>query len=171
MQKDETKRYRKWILNGVYYFVACNLDFGLAYAIASVAWLYFRMFKEKSYIYRLTNSLLETSHVSLYRRECHQGALALVEEEQAAIKTECSNAVHKIIESPHKIKPCRLWDLRSNRVINYRLLHAVLEVPSFWAISHSWTADMTKVYTPINEYLQMNVALWSLGKAWQGSFS
>ncbi|RPB17887.1 hypothetical protein L211DRAFT_799420, partial [Terfezia boudieri ATCC MYA-4762] len=59
--------------------------------------------------------------------------------------------------------PRRVWDLKSNRVVAYSMLHAKtqathqVENPGsvstrapFWAISHSWTDDMEAVDTSIN---------------------
>lgn len=38
LNKSQTQLYNSWILNDVRYFIACDLDFGLAYAIARVVW-------------------------------------------------------------------------------------------------------------------------------------
>ncbi|KAF8457093.1 hypothetical protein BDZ91DRAFT_786036 [Kalaharituber pfeilii] len=58
--------------------------------------------------------------------------------------------------------PRRIWDLKSNRVVDFRMLHAEvnsIEVPhkgtrrpTFWAVSHSWTSDMRTVETSVNQY-------------------
>ncbi|KAF8464654.1 hypothetical protein BDZ91DRAFT_729567 [Kalaharituber pfeilii] len=58
--------------------------------------------------------------------------------------------------------PRRIWDLKSNRVVDFRMLHAEvnsIEVPhqstrwpTFWAVSHSWTSDMKTVETSVNQY-------------------
>jgi len=66
----------------------------------------------------------------------------------------------EIIQSPYGIKPRRLWDLYSNRVIPYNWYRSPVEcddasVPNetFWAISHSWVteADRYTLYTSVNE--------------------
>src|SRR5437868_13980172 len=52
--------------------------------------------------------------------------------------------------------PRRLWDLNSNRVVDFQMLHAaqssIATPPTFWAVSHSWTSDMRPVSTAINQH-------------------
>ncbi|KAF8459256.1 hypothetical protein BDZ91DRAFT_742073 [Kalaharituber pfeilii] len=58
--------------------------------------------------------------------------------------------------------PRRIWDIKSNRVVEFRMLHAeVLSMavdlqqsyPPFWAVTHSWTSDMRPVETSVNQHL------------------
>ncbi|KAF8465693.1 hypothetical protein BDZ91DRAFT_726707 [Kalaharituber pfeilii] len=64
------------------------------------------------------------------------------------------------IPNPYNITPRRLWDLLRNRVVELDVYaeskegKAVPRVPltGYWAISHSWTADMQLWMTPINHY-------------------
>ena len=75
----------------------------------------------------------------------------------------------ELIRSPYHIMPRRIWDLKSNRVVEFRMLHSELLAraclsgsvvinlekapsPPFWAITHSWTNEMSPVKTPINQY-------------------
>ena len=60
--------------------------------------------------------------------------------------------------------PRRVWDLKSNRVIDFRMIHSevlaweyvfggvTMNLPKFWAITHSWTKEMSPVQTSINQY-------------------
>jgi len=64
-----------------------------------------------------------------------------------------------LIKSPYLIMPRRIWDLKSNRVVEFRMLHSdilargyVSGGVAFWAITHSWTNEMTPVKTSINLY-------------------
>ncbi|KAF8457115.1 hypothetical protein BDZ91DRAFT_644212, partial [Kalaharituber pfeilii] len=50
-----------------------------------------------------------------------------------------------------EVLPRRLWDLQSNRVIEFPLL-TIDHIPAFWAITHSWTDNMKRIRTPINGY-------------------
>ena len=61
------------------------------------------------------------------------------------------------IMNPYSIFPRRLWDLVNNRVIDvdaFASPNGTPRVPvgGYWAISHSWTADMKRWMTPINNY-------------------
>ncbi|KAF8442732.1 hypothetical protein BGX38DRAFT_1095868, partial [Terfezia claveryi] len=48
--------------------------------------------------------------------------------------------------------PRRIWDLKSNRVVDNDLHTQSPLYPLFWAITHSWTHDMKPlVMTPINQ--------------------
>ena len=59
----------------------------------------------------------------------------------------------QFIKSPYDIMLRRLWDLKCNRVINFQFLHAVQpETLTFWAVTHSWTGDMSRVWTTINQH-------------------
>jgi len=57
-----------------------------------------------------------------------------------------------VIASPFSIRPRRVWDLRSHRVIPWE--SADLETPNLWAISHSWVKESERhmVKTAVNGY-------------------
>jgi len=67
------------------------------------------------------------------------------------------------MENPLWAAPRRVWHLHSNRVVPWdwclggnRCLpleaHGAESMPGGWAISHSWTADMEAVSSPINRF-------------------
>jgi len=61
------------------------------------------------------------------------------------------------IVNPYSIFPRRLWDLVNNRVVDVDAFASPdgtprVPVGGYWAISHSWTADMRRWMTPINNY-------------------
>jgi len=69
----------------------------------------------------------------------------------------------QIITDSKNVLPRRLWDLYAGRVVHgVNLLHSRCkecgddDTPSltvdFWAISHSWTNDMSGAYSPVNQY-------------------
>ncbi|KAF8417281.1 hypothetical protein EV426DRAFT_623803 [Tirmania nivea] len=69
----------------------------------------------------------------------------------------------QIITDSKNVLPRRLWDLYAGRVVHtVNLIHSRCkdcgddDKPSltvdFWAISHSWTNDMSAVYSPVNQY-------------------
>ncbi|KAF8456826.1 hypothetical protein BDZ91DRAFT_636446, partial [Kalaharituber pfeilii] len=64
----------------------------------------------------------------------------------------------ELIHSPYLVMPRRIWDLKSNRVVDFTMLHSealsmAVDLPTFWAVSHSWTSDMEPVETSVNQYL------------------
>ena len=131
----------QWIRNDVCYFVACDFDFGLAYAAARVAWNHFNEYS------------VDSSIISIQRGQWHKHAQALHEKRSKAIKISSGQ---ELIEKPYSIMPRRLWDLKSNRVVDFRMLLAIKSaidtIPTFWAVSHSWTSDMCLVWTAINQH-------------------
>ncbi|KAF8472869.1 hypothetical protein BDZ91DRAFT_760315 [Kalaharituber pfeilii] len=74
-------------------------------------------------------------------------------------QSEANGDTHSI-KNPYRIPPRRLWDLHSNRVVELDVYakHGRSKIipcmPSggFFAITHSWTADMKLWMTPINHY-------------------
>ena len=134
---------RQWIQNDVSYFVSCNFDFGLAYAAARVAWKDFN----KHYI--------DSKLMSIQRGQWLKHGQLLDEARSKVIKIDHSKS-REFIESPYSIMPRRLWDLKSNRVVDYRMLHASQSTfetrPTFWAVSHTWTRDMSPIRTAVNHY-------------------
>jgi len=68
----------------------------------------------------------------------------------------------KSIPNPYNVVPRRLWDLVNNRVVdidvfakrgeNGEIISPRMPAGGYWAISHSWTADMQRWMTPVNNY-------------------
>ena len=143
LHEDMTQAKNQWIQNDVRYFVACNYDFGFAYAAARVAWAHFN---EPS---------VDCSVISVHRGRWHKHARTLDEARSKAIEIDLQTQ-QELIVSPYSIMPRRLWDLKSNRVVNFRMLHAaqttIKTKPIFWAVTHSWTRDMSPIWTAINQY-------------------
>ena len=143
LHEDTIQAKCQWIQNDIRYFVACNYDFGLAYAAARVAWVHFN---EPS---------VDCNVISVSRGRWHKHAQRLDDARSKAIEIG-SQAQQELIASPYSIMPRRLWDLISNRVVNFRMLHASQSTneatPTFWAVTHSWTADMSLVWTSINQH-------------------
>ena len=155
LNKDATQAKGQWIRSDVRYFVACNLDFGLAYAAARVAW---KRFNEHS---------VDSKAISIHRCRWHRNAQELDKARSKAIEidhstflkavtTDDSNAPQQLIISPYSIMPRRIWDLKSNRVVDFRMLHAaqptIVKAPTFWAVTHSWTMDMSPIETAVNQH-------------------
>ena len=145
LHEDTIQAKHQWIRNDVRYFVACNYDFGLAYAAARIAWKHFN------------DHSLDSSVISIQRGQWHKNAQVLDEARSKAIDTSSSGRVgQQLIILPYSIMPRRIWDLKSNRVVNFRMLHAAQSrtqtTPIFWAVSHSWTSDMSPTRSAINQY-------------------
>ena len=151
LSEDAIQAKRQWIENDICYFNTCNFDFGLAYAAARVAW---QNFNDQS---------VDCSTIAIQRSQWHKQVLIFEEERMKAIEIDKSSSGQQVrqdlIISPYKIMPRRLWDLKSNRVVDFQMLHAFRSTvraanpqPPFWAVSHSWTNDMSPTHTPINQY-------------------
>ena len=140
LNKDTARAKYQWIENDVRYFVACNLDFGLAYAAARVAWEHFGEHSSRI--------------ISINRGRWHKHAQELDKARAKAI--EIDSIQQELILSPYSIMPRRIWDLKSNRVVDFRMLHAAQSTidtrPTFWAVTHSWASHMSPVWTSINQY-------------------
>ena len=125
---------------------------GLAYAAARVAWKHF-------------NDL--SFNIAIHRGQWLAKAIQIDEVRETSIYRD--NRGQALIKSPYRIMPRRIWDLKSNRVVEFRMLHSevlareclsgsvvigLLEgpCPPFWAITHSWTNEMLPVKTSINQY-------------------
>jgi len=124
---------------------------GLAYAAARVAW---KHFNDPDF------------NVAVHRGQWLAKAKQLDEVRERAIYR--NDTGQELIKSPYRIMPRRVWDLRSNRVVEFRMLHSdfvareyqsggIIDVekappPPFWAITHSWTSEMSPVTTSINQY-------------------
>ena len=148
LHEDTIQAKQEWIQNDVRYFVACNYDFGLAYAAARVAWAH------------LNKPSVDCNVISIRRARWHKHAQMLDEARSKVIKID-SEAGQELIVSPYSVMPRRIWDLKSNRVVDFRMLHAAQPTstnmppttpPTFWAVTHGWTNDMSPVWTAINQY-------------------
>ena len=148
LQAGTANRLEGWIRSDVRYFIARNFDFGLAYAAARVAW---KNFNEDD---------INDDSISAQRGRWHWHAKKL--DSARSGSTQVSND-SELIQSPYSIMPRRIWDLKSNRVVEFRMLHAanlsmqrvpdpLSSRPAYWAISHSWTTDMHPTKTSVNEY-------------------
>jgi len=139
------KRLQGWIRNDIRYFISQNFDFGLAYAAARVGWKHFN----------------EGVNIAVQRGRWLKKEKEIGVARIQAIHTD--SAGQELIKRPYSVMPRRIWDLKSNRVIEYRMLHSEVQsikIPSnamntrapFWAVTHSWTQKMRKVETSINQY-------------------
>jgi len=138
-----SERLQGWIQNDIRYFVSQDFDFGMAYAAARIGWQHFN---------QLAPAVAE-GEISRQRGRWLSRAKEIDEARGRAIHTDDKKL--ELIESPYSVMPRRIWDLRSNRVVAYRMLHAVApphQHPTFWAVTHSWTACMEAVDTSINQY-------------------
>jgi len=153
----EFKRYENWIRNDVRYFVTRGYDFGEAYAAARVGW---RHFRKPEFVHVVER------HRGLWLRNAQK----IDKERVNSIYRD--NTGQEMIKLPYEVMPRRLWDLKSNRVVEFRMLHSELlayesttewqlgkarakvshSVPVYWAISHSWEVFMDPAPTPINQH-------------------
>jgi len=141
-----------WIRNDVRYLVNHGYDLGLAYAAARVAWKHFNDPDFK---------------IAVHRDQWLAKAKQIDEVRENAMYTDDTG--QELIKYPYRIMPRRMWDLKSNRVVEFRMLHSEVlareclpgsviisldkpPLPSFWAITHSWTNEMSPVNTSINQY-------------------
>jgi len=93
------------------------------------------------------------------------------ERDKTFIQVNASGSGHELIRLPYEIPPRRVWDIKSNRVIDFSFLtiEKIEEnpltnawevqfsrdshrIPEFWAISHSWTDDMQAAETVVNGF-------------------
>jgi len=145
-----------WIRKDVRYLINQGYDLGLAYAAARVAW---KHFNEPDF------------NIAAHRGQWLAQARELDVMRENAIYTDGTG--QGLIQSPYRIMPRRIWDLKSNRVVEFRMIHsqflareflsssasidlekANLEkatTPPFWAITHSWTNEISPVDTSINQ--------------------
>ncbi|KAF8418424.1 ankyrin repeat-containing domain protein, partial [Tirmania nivea] len=156
----ESKCYKDWIRNDVRYFVSHGFDFGEAYAAARVGW---KHFSEPDFVHLIAQ----------HRGQWHGIAQKIDKERDNSINRNDAMG-QEMIKEPYKVMPRRLWDLKSNRVVEFQMLHSellayksttewqlgkarveashVCEMPVYWAISHSWESSMNLVQTSINQY-------------------
>ncbi|KAF8441158.1 ankyrin repeat-containing domain protein [Terfezia claveryi] len=149
LDRATLEHHKVWIRNDIRYFVTQGFDLGLAYSAARVAWNDLMVKgRSKSDVARYRYSWLELAEY--------------LDKVRAAVITRDS-AGQELIKEPYEVMPRRVWDLKSNRVVAYSMLHAKVQATHqvgypapaptrapFWAISHSWTDDMEAVDTPIN---------------------
>ena len=145
-------RLQVWIRNDVRYLINQGYDLGLAYAAARVAW---KHFNDPGF------------NVAAHRGQWLAKATEIDKLRENSIHTDHTG--QELIKSPYRIMPRRIWDLKSNRVVEFRMLHSEVfarecltahgglidlekvPCPPFWAITHSWTNDMSAVKTSINQ--------------------
>jgi len=141
---EVAERLQGWIQNDIRYFVSQGFDFGMAYAAARIGWKHFN---------QLAPAVAD-AEISRQRGRWLNRAKELDQARGRAIYTDGKK--QELIESPYSVMPRRIWDLRSNRVVAYRMLHAQSpsdqQHPTFWAVTHSWTACMEAVHTSVNQY-------------------
>ena len=127
--KTQAKHQWPWILDDTFYFIACNFDFGLAYAAARVAW---KHFNEHS---------VDSNIISIQRGQWHKHAQMLDKVRSKVIEVDYSSSRQELIILRYLIMLRRLWDLKSNHVVDFRMLHAaqrtIKDTPTLWAVSHS----------------------------------
>lgn len=150
------KRNSIWIHNDVQYFIKRSYDLGLAYSACRVAWKYFNN---------------HTFNVAAHRARWHEKANATDATRTDSIYQDSETGLG-LIKSPYEIMPRRIWDLKSNRVVAFRMLlsdflargelcnnpnpnvnkDSFILSPDFWAIMHSWATVMKTLDTAINQY-------------------
>ena len=147
IHREVAEHCKGWIQNDIRYFVSQNFDFGLAYAAARVGWKNFN-----------SVSIL-AADISIQRDQWRKRAKKLDEDRARALYTD--NTQQELLQSPYSVMPRRLWDLKSDRVVDFRMLHAEIQsssikstqtCPTFWAVTHSWSDSMEPVATSINQY-------------------
>lgn len=140
-----------WIRNDVGYLVHQGYDLGLAYAAVRVGW---KRFNEPEF------------NVAAHRHKWLKRAKKLDEVRNNILSYHKNSTVQQLIKDPYQVMPRRLWDVMSNRVVEFRMLHSEAlasvsqykdlrsapTVPAYWAITHSWTDSMEAVTTSINQY-------------------
>ncbi|KAF8456823.1 hypothetical protein BDZ91DRAFT_745114 [Kalaharituber pfeilii] len=145
LNTESAERHQNRIRKDIRYFVWRNFDFGLAYAAARVGWKHFNR---------------PEFDVVAQRTQWIQKAMAMDKERSRVDKDRTGQ---ELIHSPYLVMPRRIWDLKSNRVVDFTMLHSealsiAVDVrsrqlhPTFWAVSHSWTSDMEAVETSVNQY-------------------
>ena len=143
LNEDAIKAKGQWIQNDIRYFVARKFDFGLAYSAARLA------------LKDFNTPPVDSKAISIQRAKWHRHAQRLDEARLNAIEKDHYSSTLKLIVSPYSIMPRRIWDLKSNRVVDFRMLHAAQSAikipPEYWAVSHSWTNNMLRNLTLINQ--------------------
>jgi len=152
MEESAQQYYLSWARNDVRYFVRNGFDFGLAYAAVRVAWKQFALDGTSDHDISVNRYIWLTEAQRL--------------DKARGMEVTKDSTKRERIRNPYDVLPRRVWDLKSNRVVEYHMLHGALQAmhkanpnspatvgyPAFWAISHSWTSDMKFVNTAINQY-------------------
>lgn len=135
-----------------------NLDLGTACALLFPRWEYLKYCHDRTVM---------AANVNVYWPEVMEVKNELDRERDRQVSRKENESINHI-QTPYTIMPRRLWDLHSNRVVEFNMLQAQLkvaqacvrdsripEMPNFWAISHSWAApdDRVNAETSINNYL------------------
>ena len=176
LHDDITLANHQWIRYDLCYFVIHNFDFGTAYAAARVAWKSFSKFESSMYPSTIFNQRnrwhkraqmlqlalskvieIDSNQVKFTSdNQCSQPARWSTTGDEKTNRSSSIQVQQELIVSPYSVMPRRIWDLKSNRVIDFRMLHAAQPTietrPNFWAVTHSWTSNMTPVLTEINQF-------------------
>lgn len=110
---SQAENLEGWIRRDIHYFVAHDFDFGLAYAAARMAWMNFEHYSDDD-------------NISIQRWRWNARAQWLHEARSEAIQID-SGTGQALIESPYSIMPRRVWDLKSNRVVEFQMIHAAFQ--------------------------------------------
>ena len=155
--------YTRWTISDTQWFLDADLDFGTAYSIARIAWAHF---KSPATGLQLVMGGFD---VAGHRQRLWAVLASLEQERENAIAVD-PHTHEEVINEPTGIMPRRIWDLKANRLVDFRVLtaeHMLLRerspeavfayasrrtYPVFWAVTHSWTADMVKEESPTNGY-------------------
>ena len=142
LNEDTVQSKYQWIQNDIHYFISCNFDYGLAYAAARVAW---KHFNEHS---------MDSNVISVQRSWWRKHAQGLYEARLMAIEISHPGSEQEVIISPYSIMPRRLWDLKSNRVVNFHLIQSTIKTPpTFWAVLHNQIVNYwPHILTAINQH-------------------
>ncbi|KAF8421769.1 ankyrin repeat-containing domain protein [Tirmania nivea] len=107
-------------------------------------------------------------NTAVHRGQCFAKAKQIDQARENTIYTDDTR--QELIKSPFRVMPRRVWDLKSKRVVESRMVHSetlareyisggvVMAMdlekacPTFWAITHSWTNEISPVKTSINQY-------------------
>lgn len=113
------------------FFISKNYDFGLTFAL-------------------LRHSLSNNQSVNLDSLDVY--AIERRRRQQDIDSLNPDENGHLSIQRPYEVKPRRVWDLISHRIIPWEC--ADLSGNNLWAISHSWLdpSDRKDVKTAVNGY-------------------
>ena len=165
------KLYENWIRNDVRYFVTQGYDLGEAYAAARVGW---KHFNKSEFVNLVAQHRGQWLGIAQEIDKERVNSIYIYQDKTGTMPVANINTVQEVIKRPYKVMPRRLWDLKSNRVVEFRMLQSELlaykstteqrfgkaraklqgevDGPVFWAISHSWESRMDPVETPINQF-------------------
>ncbi|KAF8469931.1 hypothetical protein BDZ91DRAFT_719210 [Kalaharituber pfeilii] len=158
LSSNSATYYAAWIMADVRWFIEHNFDFGFAYASIRKAWRPLQLSYPIDLAEYRSRCCAEYDRMMVWRRDVLQRE---------------GITGHEVILEPYGIKPHRIWDLKSNRVVDYIMLFAHCSTygitagthmlhpaeihptadggpvpdiyPPFWAVTHSWTSDSDAV--------------------------